>query len=125
MMPRALATILLVAAVAGCSASGSKPDYFGYTKKAIYTGTFDLAAGPDGQKFFVDDGSIGQLKAQVWINATAGGATITFTDARHRDVWTTSASGASVLPPDLGEWSLNVTPTHGAAGSVGIVVLRS
>lgn len=116
--------LLLALALAGCSARGGGPDHFGYTKKDLYTGTFDLAAGPDAQSFFVEDGSIGQVRAQVWINATAGGATITFTDARGRDVWTTSQSGATTLPQDLGQWGVKIVPTAGSAGTVGIVVVR-
>jgi len=121
---RALLAVLVVAAMAGCSARGA-PDYFAYTKKPIYVGSFDLAHGADRQNFYVEDGSIGQLRAQVWINATAGGARVDVVGSSGATVWSTSASGSQALRVDLGQWTVTVTPTDGAAGEVEIVVVRA
>jgi hypothetical protein len=119
-----LALLVVAAALAGCSARGSAPDYFAYTKKPLYVGTFDLAAGPGQQNFDVEDGSISALHVQVWVNATKGGAHVEFLDATGHPAWSTDASATMSLPVDIGTWTVNVTPAAGSAGNLGVVVLR-
>lgn len=121
-----LVALLCVAALAGCTAKGSN-DPFAYMKKPLYTGGFDLEdiATRDQQEFRVEDGSILQVYAQVWVNATAGGAQVEISDPSGRVVLSTTEHAEQGFPMTLGVWRVKVTPTsEDAAGHVGILVTR-
>lgn len=126
-----LAALLLVLAVAfaGCSAKGEDP--LAYTKKPLYAGGFDLATlknDTDEQQFRVQDGSIAQIKVNVWINATAGGARVNVYDPGGRMVLTTTETVARAYPLNLGQWRVVVEgmpdETGAASGLVNIIVMR-
>lgn len=122
--------ILLVAAtlLAGCTASGDAQDPWAYTRRELYSGGFDLervaAGGSDGQVFRVTDGSIGQIRHLVWVNATAGTATVSILDPSGRTILTTSETAERFSGLALGEWSVRVEAPPGAAGRVHILVVR-
>jgi hypothetical protein len=122
----ALALVLVLAsAAAGCTARGQDP--FAYTKKPLFASTFHLAGtdAGDRQSFFVEDGSIGRIAAQVWLNVTSGAARVEFVDPSGRTVWITDASASGPLPVELGAWQVRVTPTQPETlGSVGVLVTR-
>lgn len=128
--PGRLLTLLLPALVlAGCSAGADDP--FAYTRKPLYTGYFDLdplAGGKtDSQEFRVEDGSIGRIHVQVWINATAGRGQVDLVDPSGRTALTTTSSTTQSYPLTLGVWKVVVRgePDGGAlAGHVGVLVTR-
>lgn len=121
-----LVALLCVAALAGCTAKGTH-DPFAYMKKPLYTGGFDLEAivASDQQEFRVEDGSILQVYAQVWVNATAGGARVEISDPSGRVLLSTAQDAEQGFPMTLGVWTVKVTPTsEDAAGHVGVLVTR-
>lgn len=123
-----IAILALVAAVAlaGCSAEGGQ-DPYAYTKKELYSGGFDLAriAGQtDSQQFRVTDGSIAAIRAMVWVNATAGGATVTMRDPGGDVALATDATSERSFPLELGAWTVEVAGQPGSAGRVHILVVR-
>lgn len=125
-MRLALALTVVALLVAGCAARGEDP--FAYTKKPLYTGGFDLARlTSEGQvdQFRVTDGSIGQIHVQVWINETAGGATIVVQDPSGRTMLTTSEDADQRFALALGEWRVKVTPQEGSAGIVHVLATRN
>lgn len=129
MRAHALAAIVLVAAfAAGCTASGDRPDPWAYTKKPLYAGGFDLgrlAGQEETQQFRVTDGSIGAIRANVWINATAGGALITLHDPSGNVVLETDRTTEAQFPLNLGAWSVTATGHEGSAGIVHVLVTRA
>jgi hypothetical protein len=126
----ALALALALAfALAGCTARGSKPDPFAYTRVPIYAGAFDLAAAPhDEQSFRVEDGSLSSIHARVWVNATTGGALVKIVDPSGDVVWSADRTADATLTSDLGTWKVLVdgvaSPDGPAAGSVSVLVTR-
>lgn len=131
---RPSAQILLVCAalvLAGCAAKGQQ-DPFAYTRKPLYTGHFDLdplAGGKvDSQQFRVEDGSIAEIRVQVWVNATAGGALVEILDPSGRTVVSTTTHAEQRFPLNLGIWTVKVRgqPDEAGqvAGGVGILVTR-
>jgi hypothetical protein len=128
---RAFAVLLLAAVVlAGCSANAQDP--FAYAKKPLYTGHFELDPLVDGktdsQEFRVEDGSIGYVRVQVWVNDTAGDATVEVLDPSGRAVLTTSANADQSFPLNLGVWKVVVRGAPDAegklSGNVGVLVTR-
>lgn len=126
-----LVAVLLVLAVAlaGCSAKGEDP--LAYTKKPLYGGVFDLGTlknGTDQQQFRVQDGSIGMIKVNVWVNATAGGARVNVYDPSGRMVLTTTETTERSFPLNLGQWRVEVVgmpdDTGASAGHANIIVTR-
>lgn len=117
-----LAPILLVAVLAaGCTAKGGDQDPWAYTKKPLYASGFNLeriAGSEETQQFRVTDGSIAGIRMQVWVNATAGGGTVTIRDPGGKSILTTSSTADEVTMLNLGQWTVQVV---GQAGSVGIV----
>lgn len=125
-MRRTLVALLVVLALAGCTAK-SQEDPFAYTKKPLYTGGFDLEdiSGTDQQQFRVEDGSIAVVNVQVWVNATAGGATVEVIDPSGRTMMSTTQTTEQGFPLKLGVWTVKVTPSgEDAAGHVGILATR-
>lgn len=125
-MRLALVLLVLVALVAGCTATG-QDDPFAYTKKPLYAGGFNLAklgSATDTQEFRVQDGSIASLRILVWVNATSGGATVTITDPSGRTILNTTDSTERASPLNLGAWKVQVTGREGSAGTVHILVVR-
>ena len=121
-----LVALLVVAALAGCTAEGTH-DPFAYMKKPLYTGGFDLEdiGTSDQQEFRVEDGSILQVYTQVWVNATMGGALVEVSDPSGRVVLSTTQHAENGLPMTLGVWTVKVTPDSAeAAGHVGVLVTR-
>ncbi|HET6405727.1 MAG TPA: hypothetical protein VFH78_13880 [Candidatus Thermoplasmatota archaeon] len=129
-MQRRLALLVTVAVLlAGCSARGSNPenDPWAYTKKPLYAGGFDLArvAGEtDSQVFRVTDGSIAAIRVMVWINATAGGATVRVFDPSGNNVLTTSETIERQYGLQLGEWRVEVDGQPESAGIIHILAVR-
>lgn len=127
---RLVAVLLTLAvALAGCSAKGEDP--LAYTKKPLYGGVFDLGElgnGTDQQQFRVQDGSIGMIKVNVWINATAGGARVNVYDPSGRMVLTTTETTERAFPLNLGQWRVEVLgmpdETGASAGHANIIVTR-
>lgn len=118
--------LLAALVLAGCGARGDDP--FAYTKKPLYTGGFDLArmaGGSDAQEFRVTDGSIGGIRLQVWVNATAGGATVTIRDPGGRTALATSQTESQTVALDLGAWTVDVASAPDSAGRVHILVTRA
>ena len=122
-------TLLLVVAalvLAGCAARGNE-DPFAYMRKPLYAGHFDLA---DAQgttatnKFWVDDGSIAQIRIQVWVNNTAGDARVVIKDPSNFTVLDTTSSVEQRFGLDLGAWTVTVEGSPEAAGNVGVLVTR-
>lgn len=125
-MRQALVLLVLVALVAGCTATGEQ-DPFAYTKKPLYTGGFkleQLGAETATQEFRVTDGSIATIRMLVWVNATAGGGTVSITDPSGKSVLTTSDTTERSVPLNLGAWKVAVTGEEGAAGIVHVLVVR-
>lgn len=130
---RALAVLALAAAtvLAGCSANAKDP--FAYARKPLYTGHFELeplAQGKvDSQEFRVEDGSIGYVHVQVWVNNTAGDATVEVVDPSGRTVLTATEDAEQKYPLTLGVWKVLVRGAPDAegrlAGNVGILVTRA
>lgn len=124
--------LLLVAAVAlsGCAANAQDP--FAYAKKPLYTGHFELpplAVGKtDSQEFRVEDGSIGQVRIQVWVNATAGEGKVDVIDPSGRTLLSTTTQADQSFPLNLGVWRVVVAGTPDGEGrldgSVGVLVTR-
>ncbi len=128
---RAFALLVVAAvALAGCSANAEDP--FAYAKKPLYTGHFELeplAEGKvDSQQFRVEDGSIAQVRVQVWVNNTAGDAKVEVVDPSGRTVLTTTTTTDQSFPLNLGVWKVLVSGTpdgeDGLKGNVGILVTR-
>ena len=117
--------LVVMLAMAGCIAK-AKQDPFAYTRKPLYTGTFELDGlnATDGQQFRVEDGSIGQIHVQVWVNATAGGATVEIVDPSGQARMRVTDDAAQGFPLNLGVWSVRVTPDGEASGDVSILVTR-
>ena len=112
-------------AMAGCFAKANQ-DPFAYTRKPLYTGAFTLDGlnATDEQQFRVEDGSIGQVHVQVWVNATAGGATVEVVDPSGQTRMSVTDDAAMGFPLALGVWHVRVTPQGEAAGDVSILVTR-
>ncbi|MEA3201131.1 MAG: hypothetical protein QOE90_2559 [Thermoplasmata archaeon] len=126
-MRRLLVLLVVAVALAGCSARANKDALFGYMKKPVFASSFPLAdarAVPQSQQFFVEDGSIASLQIQVWVNATAGGATVSIVDAHGDEVLRTTQSTTVAAPLDLGAWKVTVAGTRDATGQVDILVMR-
>lgn len=123
-------TLLTLAALfaAGCSARGDD-DPFAYIRKPLYTGSFDLEHLGENhtasQRFWVTDGSIGSIKVQVWVNATAGAAVVKVMDPDGNVALSSDESTSSRFPLALGDWTVVVEGTQDAKGNVGVLVTRS
>ena len=115
--------------LAGCSARGSPDqDPFAYVRKDLAHTAFDLAATAgksDEQKFRVEDGSVARIKLIVWVNATAGNATVDIYAPSGRDVLSTQQSTTLTVPVDLGVWRFVVHASPGANGSAALVAVRA
>ncbi|GEM_PF-5604643 len=123
------ATALVVVAVvlAGCGAKASRDDLFGYMKKPLFASGFpleDARAAPQSQQFFVEDGSMAGVIIYVWVNATAGSATVQVYNAHGDEVVHTTQTTSASLPLDLGAWKIVVSGTPDAAGRVDLLVTR-
>lgn len=121
-----LCAVALVAAFAGCSARGD-PDPFAYMRKPLYVGGFDLAkvrGVEDDQQFWVTDGSIAQVRVLVWVNATAGGATVVVEDPAGNVAMRTTQTTEGSFRLDLGAWTVRVLGTPDAAGDVAVLAVR-
>lgn len=122
-------TLLTLAALfaAGCSARGDD-DPFAYIRKPLYTGSFDLEQLGENhtasQRFWVTDGSIGAIKVQVWVNATAGAAVVKVLDPDGNVAMATDEARSDQFPLALGDWSVVVEGTQDAKGMVGVFVTR-
>lgn len=127
MRPMRLLVLALVPmlALSGCIAK-AKQDPFAYTRKPLYTGWFELdgMTAPDEQQFRVEDGSIGQVHVQVWVNATAGGALVEVIDPSGQTRMSVTDDAALGFPLSLGVWHVRVTPEGAAAGDASILVTR-
>lgn len=128
---RAFALVVVLAvALSGCAANAQDP--FAYTKKPLYTGYFDLdplAGGTtDAQEFRVEDGSIGRVHVQVWVNATAGAGKVDVYDPSGRLVLTSEGQAEQGFPLNLGVWRVVVSGTPDGEGKleghVGVLVTR-
>jgi hypothetical protein len=123
-----LVTLVLLVALAGCSARGTGGDPWAYTRKPLYSGHIQLdGLTPEGERqtIFVEDGSINRIRASVWVNTTQGGAIVEFVTPSGQTVWSTTSTGAQSLPMELGAWTLRVRPlTADTTGSVGVLVTR-
>lgn len=119
----ALAASLLLA---GCTATGQE-DPFAYTRKPLYAGGFNLeklAGASETQEFRVTDGSIASVRMLVFVNATAGGATVTLTDPAGKTVLVTSETTERATALNLGAWKARVDVQQGSAGLVHVLVVR-
>ena len=126
-MKRIVLAILIVAMLAGCSAKGSKDDFFGYMKKPLYASSFNLErtrAAPQSEQFFVEDGSIGTISIQIWVNATAGAGTVQVYDPTGAEVIHTMQSMKQPFSLSLGAWKIVVTASPDAVGKVDALVTR-
>jgi hypothetical protein len=128
-MKRALALALVAAVLlAGCGARANRDQFFGYMKKPIYASGFaleDARATPQTQQFFVEDGSIGKVSVQVWVNATAGTATVQIVNAHGDTIVNTASSTTVSVPVDLGAWKITVSGSPDAAGRADVLVKRA
>lgn len=125
-MRLALALLVPALVLAGCTASGGA-DPFAYTRKPLYAGGFDLAElgdGDESQTFRVSDGSIASIRMLVWVNATAGGATVTIADPAGKTAMTTSGTAERSVPLNLGAWTATIQGQAGSEGLVHILVVR-
>lgn len=125
MLRAPLAAALLVL-LAGCAAEGGE-DPFAYMRKPLYAGGFDLARLGDNaqtQEFRVTDGSIGQIRVQVWINATSGGASVTLRDPSGDLRMATDTTKEQRFPLDLGRWTVEVDGQAGSSGLVHVLATR-
>ena len=126
-MKRVLFALAVVALLAGCSAKGDRNDFFGYMKKPLFASSFSLdhaRASPETQQFFVEDGSIGVISIQLWVNATAGGATVQVFDPAGNEAMRATQTTQASFPLSLGAWKVVVTGTPDASGSVDVLVTR-
>lgn len=125
-----VAAFLLAASfllMAGCSAKGAQ-DPFAYTRKDLAHTSFDLALTQnktDEQQFRVEDGSIATIQLRVWVNATAGHATVDIYGPSGKKALSTSETTSATVPIDLGVWRIVVTGTSDAAGDASIVATRA
>ena len=125
-----VAPLLAAMVLAGCSANAQDP--FAYAKKPLYTGHFELdplvGGKTDGLEFRVEDGSIGYVHVQVWVNATAGEGKVEIIDPSGRTVISTTTHAAQTFPLNLGVWKVVVTGTpdgeNGLKGHVGVLATR-
>ena len=121
----ALLALAVMLTMAGCIAKANH-DPYAYTRKPLYTGGFDLdgRTAADEQQFRVEDGSIARVRAQVWVNATAGGALVEITDPSGRTVMSVTDDGEMGFPLHLGVWTVRVTPQGESTGHVSVLVTR-
>lgn len=127
-MRRVLLVLVLAVALAGCSARANRDDFFGYMKKPLFASGFNLEDAryaPQSQQFFVEDGSIGKIQIQIWVNATAGSGTVHVYDPHGSEIQQTSQSTTLTLPLELGAWKITVTGTPDAAGRADVLVTRA
>lgn len=129
MRPSLAFALALALALVGCAAKADDPasDPFAYTRKPLYTGGFaldQLGGQTRSQEFRVTDGSIGAIRVQVWVNATAGGATVEVVDPSGDLTLLTQETTDTTVGLDLGAWTVRVTPDPGSAGAVAILVTR-
>lgn len=120
--------LLSLAPLTGCvgSAEGDN-DPFAYMRKPLYASSFsldDIGNESDSQEFRVQDGSIFTIHAYVWVNATAGSATVTLTDPSGREVRTFDQTGKASFPMELGAWHVKVTGADDPSGRVDVRVVR-
>lgn len=128
---RSLLVIVALVALAGCTAEGQDP--FAYMRKPLYTGWFDLAplaeGSTDGQEFRVEDGSIAQIRLQVWVNATHGGGRVQVYDPSGDLVIDTTQPTLQTSGLELGVWRVVVSgaPAEDGAivGSASLLVTRA
>jgi hypothetical protein len=126
-MKRVVLALLVVAMLAGCSARANKDDFFGYMKKPLYASSFSLDrlhGSQDTESFFVEDGSIGTITVRVWVNATAGAASVRVYDPTGAEVLNTTQTTTRAYPLNLGGWKVVVTASEDAAGKVDLLVVR-
>lgn len=126
-MRAAFAVLVLALLLAGCTATGQE-DPFAYTRKPLYAGGFNLeklGGETETQTFRVSDGSIASIRILVWINATAGGATVIIKDPAGKTVLTTSETTEGSSPLNLGAWTATVEGRPESSGIVHILVVRS
>ncbi|HUR67991.1 MAG TPA: hypothetical protein VM370_02005 [Candidatus Thermoplasmatota archaeon] len=112
--------------LAGCSAQG-QTDPFAYTKKPLYAGGFDLAkldGASERQEFRVSDGSIPAVQLNVWINATAGGASVIIRDPAGHVALETSETTSRAVGLNLGAWTVDVQGQPASAGIVHVLATR-
>lgn len=128
-MRHALLALALVAAatLAGCAARGDD-DPFAYMKKPLYANAFDLedTRGDGGvtHQFWVQDGSIAQVRVQVWVNETAGDARVIVRDPSGAVSLDTRDDADARYGLNLGAWSVTVEGSPDAAGQVTVLVTR-
>jgi hypothetical protein len=125
-MRAALALLIPALFLAGCTATGDS-DPFAYARKPLYTGGFEIAEiGEDGdsQTFRVTDGSIASVRMLVWVNASAGGATVTIADPAGSTMMTTSETAERSVPLNLGVWTVDLQARPESVGLVHILVVR-
>jgi hypothetical protein len=126
-----LVTALLVAALvplAGCLGSADAEDPYAYMRKPLYASTFDLDSvgdGADFQEFRVTDGSIVEIRIQVWVNSTAGDATVRVINPSGHTVFESTQSGSRLVMVELGAWRVEVEGANQPAGAVGVLVTRN
>lgn len=126
-MRTTLVALLAILMLAGCTAEGGQ-DPWAYTKKPLYAGGFDLArisGTTDAQEFRVTDGSIAAIRVLVWINATAGGATVRVFDPSGHTLFTTSETGERHYGLELGAWRVEVDGHAESAGRVHVLAVRA
>lgn len=126
-MRTSLAALLAILTLAGCTAEGGQ-DPWAYTKKPLYAGGFDLArvaGATDAQEFRVTDGSIAAIRVFVWINATAGGATVRVFDPSGHALLTTSETVERQYGLELGAWRVEVDGQPESAGIVHVLAVRA
>lgn len=123
--------VLLVAALfplAGCVGSaGGEEDPFAYIRKPLFASNFDLERvgdGTDSMEFRVQDGSIVEVRIQVWVNATAGDAVVRVVKPSGHVVYETTTSGTRSVFVELGAWRVEVEGSNSPQGDVGVLILR-
>lgn len=127
--PAALVLAALAATIplAGCLGSADAEDPLAYLRKPLYASTFHLSElgedGTDFQEFRVTDGSIVEIRLQVWINATAGAATVKITNPSGHVVFEGTQTGEVLAFVELGVWRVDVTGS--GEGEVGILATRN
>lgn len=119
-----LAFALLAVASAGCVVT-AKDDPFAYLREPLYSGGFDLTASSvaESQAFRVEDGSIAEVRVEVFVNLTQGRALVELVDPSGATVLSVAESVERGFPLRLGVWTVTVTP-ESAQGHVGILATR-
>lgn len=127
---RPLVLILVAASLplAGCvgNAEGQE-DPFAYMSKPLYASAFSLDAigdGTDFQEFRLVDGSVVYVDLYVWINATQGSATVTFTNPSGHVEHTFTQTGMETVQVELGVWRVDIAGHDAPSGHVHVKAVR-